>query len=158
MRDRLGANYSKALEKAINEAYSNTLNKVVPQEQPQMPLPTHQEEKRPVNNEIAVTQLVHSNSSNNPFLMDSIEHKVVPTPIAPISTYTEPITSSYIKNTSTTTSVNPRLRPKPVSSLNAHQPLRSPLMVPPVVLNYIFLQLFILYNKIIYLFILEPKN
>jgi serine/threonine protein kinase len=134
MRDRLGANYSRALEKAINEAYSNTLNKTTTVEQqiPQMPpIPMHEEIKIR-NPEIPQSHLVHSSSSNNPFLMDDMEHKVVPTPIAPVSTYIEPMNPPYLKTSTTTTSVNPRLRPKPTSSLNPQQPLRSPLMVPPV--------------------------
>uniref|UniRef100_A0AC35EWQ6 Uncharacterized protein n=1 Tax=Panagrolaimus sp. PS1159 TaxID=55785 RepID=A0AC35EWQ6_9BILA len=94
-------------------------------------IPMHEEIKIR-NPEIPQSHLVHSSSSNNPFLMDDMEHKVVPTPIAPVSTYIEPMNPPYLKTSTTTTSVNPRLRPKPTSSLNHQQPLRSPLMVPPV--------------------------
>lgn len=132
MRDRLGANYARALEKAINEAYSNTLVKPTTMEQPQMPTPT-QEQLHTQNVEYFQSQLVHSSSSNNPFLVDPSEAKVVPTPVAPVSTFIEPMSHPYIKASTTTTSVNPRLRPKPAASLHAQQPLRSPLMVPPVV-------------------------
>uniref|UniRef100_A0A7E4W8I0 non-specific serine/threonine protein kinase n=1 Tax=Panagrellus redivivus TaxID=6233 RepID=A0A7E4W8I0_PANRE len=110
MRDRLGANYAKALEKAINEAYSNTT--------------------KTSDGATDGYRLPHSGSSNNPFLQPMLQPQVVPTPIAPVSGYSETTQGQYVTTTATTTFVNPRLRPKPATNLSNNQGLIP--IAPPV--------------------------
>lgn len=136
MRDRLGANYAKALEKAMNEAYSNTLG---------LKSPTNQVNDTGKPNEPKILQsiqphnnepfMVHSNSSNNPFLQPDPLPAVVPNvftsdadfPISTGAAYSNPVATAA----TTTTSVNPRLRPKP--KVNINQSLTTSFAVPLLV-------------------------
>uniref|UniRef100_A0AC34RIW8 Protein kinase domain-containing protein n=1 Tax=Panagrolaimus sp. JU765 TaxID=591449 RepID=A0AC34RIW8_9BILA len=128
MRDRLGANYAKALEKAMNEAYSNTLGGN-PSFSPitEADKTMDYKDSAPVSFTTVDSNIVHSNSSNNPFLQPDLEA------ISSMVFDSDYKTTTTSQTLATTTSVNPRLRPKPAVKVNMNQSLATPFAMPLLV-------------------------